>query len=217
MLLLLRKYLTPPLAAVVLPIALLTLWAFLWHNRALAIADQARIFEILTKITTISAISTGAAWSYWSFFKKRLSQTRLNVQQRVILLKAPTIGYLVRVYLTVENIGEVDIRLSKWRLRAEQILPLTESAKELCRDRDCFTEFDAHWPTTAGGREQLEIDVSLEPGEEDCLIGNLVLRSDVQVLQVYSHLSEELTTNHGWQAQTIIDFEGNSQERYLTS
>ncbi len=188
--------------------------------------EQTRIFDILAKISTITAVIVGGVWTYFSFFRQRLSAEKLNLQQTAQALRLDDGRCLVRVLVQIENVGQTRVDLSSWELRAERILPLDQDSLHILKTRDAFTEYQAKWETIAGfedgkfgGYEQFEM--RLEPGEGDSVIGNLVIPTGEELIQVVSQFpkgrerpaprglrrepTRDAESQHHWIRQTVLD------------
>jgi hypothetical protein len=206
----------------IMPITLLSLWRVLYvYDNYLSTAKldvEVKTLDALFKITSISTLIIGAGWSYRAFFRQRLAVARINVDHEIKQITLPNGDYLLKVYATVENIGQIKVVLPCWRLSAEQILPLDSSAR---LDRKAFTDKEFPWLSvadgvfTSGNREHGEAFwMLLEPGEEDQASGNLVIHAGVEVVQVYSHFSLAVEEgSQGWERRVIVDLrEAKSKE-----
>jgi hypothetical protein len=181
---------------------------------------QAKVFDVILKIVTISAAIIGATWSYFAFFRQRLKEPRLNVVHEINALDLPEGNRLLKVYATITNIGQVRVELFVWRLRADQILPLTKTPlADLAKGAFTDAYGHAHWNCLAEGSfndEDGAFMMALEPGETDRASANLVINSGAAAVQVYSHFSwtkgEERPV--GWASRTLVDLrKDQSDER----
>jgi len=173
---------------------------------------QAKVFDVILKIVTISAAIIGSTWSYFAFFRQRLKEPRLNVTHEIYTLDLPEGSRLLKVYATITNIGQVRVELFIWRLRADQILPLTKTPTvDLAKGAFTDAYGHAHWNCLAEGNfndEDGAFLMALEPGETDRASANLVIRGGVEAVQVYSHFSWTKNEERpaGWASRTLIDF-----------
>jgi hypothetical protein len=172
--------------------------------------SQSKFFDVISKIVTVSATIIGAIWSYYAFFRQRLNESRLNVTHEINLLDLPGHRRLLKVYATITNIGQVRVELFVWRLRAEQILPLTNTPlADLAKGAVAFTDSQAHWNCLADGTfsdHDKSFAMTLEPGETDRAAANLVIESGVETVQVYSHFSRTRDAHGvGWPSRTLVD------------
>jgi hypothetical protein len=190
----------------VAPLALIALWAMSVRS-GYTLDEQSTLVSTISDMVTASAIVIGGLWTYKSFFRERLSQAKLNVDLELNTLKLPDGRCLVKVFARLENVGHVRIDLGLWRLRAEQILPLTPAMEELLAQRTVFAESDSRWHSIASaGKQGLTIAVGLEPGEIDRVVGNLVIPEAVEVFQVYSHIQKSMDADQPcWPSQAVID------------
>jgi membrane protein implicated in regulation of membrane protease activity len=205
----------PPLRSLAaIPALLLLIWVVA-DFQGYPLEQQNDLFDVLQKIVTISATLLGAIWAYYAFFRERLKEPRLNVGHQIHRLDLPDGRRLLKVYATIANVGQVRVELPVWRLRADQILPLTATPqKDL--DRKAFTDTSghSHWNCLAEGqfsRDDKSFGMALEPGETDRAAANLVIPAGIEVVQVYSHFSrdEDSQGREGWPSRTLVDFRKN--------
>ncbi len=201
--------------ALVIPGALFALWRLLYvYNSYLSTAKldrEAKVFDILLKVASISAIGIGAWWSYRTFFRQRLTAARLNLAHTVQPLELPDNRHLIKVYATIRNVGQVAVTLNCWRLSAEQLLPMNKTQERIARR--AFTDKELPWPSVADGVFTIARDdhpeafwMLLEPGEEDQASGNIIVPPGVDVVQIYSHFSLLLEEkSQGWEHKILVD------------
>ena len=190
---------------------LLAMWAVLWRDN-LNLDKQVKFFDVLLKIVSISAIAVGAVWSFNAFLRQRLAASRLTVKQKIRPIHLPDGRWLLKVHVTVSNIGQVQVTLRRWQLYADQILPLTEKVEKIDLPLLAYTDKEANWECFKGGDFKAEnvFRMLLEPGETDAATANLVVPTGIQVVQVYSHLGTEDGSSpkgvpSGWPCQTVVD------------
>ena len=199
---------TIPLVIVLVALAAIT-WAAL-ISYGYDPATQAHILSTAASFATIIAIITGGVWTYRTFIRQRLAQPRLNVAQEIEIVRLQGGGSLLKVTATLSNIGQVQITLTAWKLRAERILPVTPRIKEFLTQRTAFTEREAPW-TTVAGREDGDFTgrafaKTLEPAEIDRSIANLLIPPGIDLVRVYSHFKVD-DPHHplGWPTETLVD------------
>ena len=191
-----------------IPALLFAIWlALLLTGRNLD--SQTKVFDVILKIVTISATIIGAIWSYHAFFRQRLKEPRLNVTHEINALGLPDGRRLLKVYATITNIGQVRVELFVWRLRADQILPLTKTPlADLTKGAFTDAHGHAHWNCLAEGQfsdADRSFTMALEPGETDRASANLFINSGVDAVQVYSHFSRtrDAERREGWPSRTL--------------
>jgi len=196
------------LSLALIPALLLVTWLALFaigYN----MESQSKFFDVISKIVTVSATILGAIWSYYAFFRQRLKEPRLNVTHEINALDLPDGRRLLKVYAAITNLGQVRVELPVWHLRAEQILPLTQTpTKDL--DKGAFADAygHAHWNCLAEGNfSDDSFMMALEPGETDRASANIVIKSGVEVVQVYSHFkcTKDPNSREGWPSKTLVD------------
>jgi hypothetical protein len=196
------------LSLALIPALLLVIWLVLFATGH-TVDAQAKFFDVISKVVTISATIVGAIWSYYAFFRQRLKEPRLNITHEINTLDLPDGRRLLKIYAAITNLGQVRVELLVWHLRAEQILPLTPTPlKDL--EKGAFTDAHdhAHWNCLAEG-DFIEgsFKMALEPGETDRASANLVIKSGVEVIQIYSHFRcmKDPNSREGWPSRTLVD------------
>src|SRR5690348_18325841 len=95
--------------ALLTPIVLLGVWVCLarWHvfPSSTVLDSSAKFFDVLLKISSISALVIGGSWSWRGFLRQRLTAPRLNVTQSIQSRRLPDNRWLVKIYATLSNIG----------------------------------------------------------------------------------------------------------------
>jgi membrane protein implicated in regulation of membrane protease activity len=193
-----------------IPSLLVVIWVVLLAT-GYSLDLQTKFFDVIVKIVTISATIIGAIWSYYAFFRQRLKEPRLNVTHEINPLDLPDGKRLLKVYATITNIGQVRVELCVWRLRAEQVLPLTKTAlADLAKGAFTDAHGHSHWNCLVEGtfsKDDKSFEMALEPGETDRASANLIIIGEVKAVQVYSHFSRTSDARPlvGWPSRTLID------------
>lgn len=206
--------------AVALPVLLIGAWIALAYSKNFpglhTLEAQARFFDILLKIATISTFALGGLWTYQAFLRQRITEARLNVTQAIQAFRLPDQRWFLKIHATLSNVGQTEVFLRLWRLHAELILPLSDSVLPDL-EHEVFTDQGAHWEWFKEGEFTGEsFFVRLEPGETDKVVGNIVLPEWAQVIQVFSHFSvrEDGTPipgrPSGWLCRDLVNLESVS-------
>jgi len=124
------------------------------------------------------------------------------------------------VYAAITNIGQVRVDLLLWHLRADQILPPNLAAAKDLADKCAFTDAHghAHWNCLAQGNfsdKDKSFAMGLEPGETDRASANLVIKSGVEAVQIYSHFSctNDPQRREGWPSRTLVDLRKSQTDK----
>jgi membrane protein implicated in regulation of membrane protease activity len=201
------------LALALVPCLLLVIWVVLSVNGK-DLESQDKFLDVISKVVTISATIVAAIWSYYAFFRQRLKEPRLNVSHEVHALDLPDGRRLLKVYASLTNVGQVRVEPLIWRLRADQILPLTKTpTTDLGKLAFTDAHGHAHWNCLAEGNFSGDaFKMALEPGETDRASANLVLPSGVEVVQIYSHFkcTRDAERRDGWPSKTLFDLRKKS-------
>ena len=200
----------------VLVLGLIALWIVL-GGLELSIDQQAKTFDILTKIATITAIAVGAFWTFILYVQQRTDHPSVDVEQEVITLQLPDQRFLLKVIATLTNRSKVQAPIVVWRIYASQILPVLPHLENYFQTTTAFPERRAEWLPIAGELDGIfrgeDVDLSLEPGQTETQIANLVVPASCQVVQVYS-LFQHTDDDHprGYPARTIVDLRLKKEE-----
>lgn len=208
-------------ALVVAGVVAAVLGWFAAFHRGYSLEEQAKSVSTLKDLLTIAAILIGALWTVRIYIVSRSEREALNVDQSVITLALPDGRFLLRVIVTLRNIGKVKVQVTTWRLRADLLLPLVETlpASKVIAEKSAFSERAAEWmPLTKvqeGTFSGEEFQITLEPGESELQVGNLVIPKWAEVVQIYSHFERATTTAEagsglspeGWSQRTIVSIQ----------
>jgi hypothetical protein len=202
-------------------LAIVLAWFGAFH-RGYSLDDQAKSVGILKDLLEISALLIGSLWTIRIYVVSRTEREAVSVEQIVKTLALPDGRYLLRVLVTLRNIGKVKVELKAWRLRADLVLPLVASlpASKVIAERSAFSEHTAQWMWLTNPEEGTfsgeKFQITLEPGESELQIGNLVVPKWAEVVQIYSHFERRATgrldrtalsrsSPEGWSQRTMVD------------
>lgn len=116
---------------------------------------------------------------------------------------------LVHVNVVITNPGTVVLRLRRATLRIQQVLPLYgEIRRAVAKGRDPVLpgEREAVWPEL-GARELSDLQIEIEPGENDEVAADFVVRQGVQTIEVYTYFenAQKCGRAMGWSQTTLYD------------
>jgi hypothetical protein len=147
----------------------------------------------LESVVTIFAIVAGALWTYMLFIQRRQRFPRARVSHRTLIRPVTPSSLLFRVTVSIENTGEVIVRLTKGEVWIQRVEPIADALLESVRKgrdpvREGKAEFD--WPLEAE-RKIESASIEIEPGESENQHFDFVLSSEIRSVLLYSHLENE--------------------------
>jgi hypothetical protein len=185
--------------------ALLLAWCI---AHGYSIDEQAKAVAIAKDSLTIIALVLGGFWTVRIYLKQRVDASAVDVRQSVTVIRFPEGKWLLKVNLAIHNVGKTRVQLSEWRYRADVILPLTPEGEEMMKNIGAFSKLHAPWPSIAETTlREREFGLSIEPGATQTESANILLPKFVEVVQIYSFLTEATNRDRGWWDQTIIDLQ----------
>jgi hypothetical protein len=113
------------------------------------------------------------------------------------------------VNVVITNPGTVVLRLRRATLRIQQVLPLYGDIRRAVaegRDPVLPGEREALWPEL-GARELSDLQIEIEPGENDEVAADFVVREGVQTIEVYTYFENAQKRGRamGWSQTTLYD------------
>ena len=216
----LKKY--PGLGTFII-LVLLIIVSFIFWKLLVNLYTSEEISSItgtLSDLVTIIAIIIGGIWSYQIFVKTRVPNYRLNLEYEILCIKLSDGRFLIKVYLIMENIGNVDIQLTSWTLRAERILPLPPLAIESFSEKNVISESEGIWRAITDEEEEILSNGNfkryIEPGEIDQAVANIIISPSIQIVKIYTHVKSLIRSKTiGWPIQTIVDLRLVNQRESL--
>jgi len=121
-------------------------WFGAFH-RGYSLDDQAKSVGVVKDLLEISALLIGALWTIRTYVLSRTEREAVSVEQRVKTLPLTDGRYLLRVLVTLRNIGKVKVEFETWRLRADLILPVVASlpSSKVIAEQSAFSKYAAQW------------------------------------------------------------------------
>jgi len=178
------------------------------------------IAQTVQAVVTVLAIFVGAYWAYSRFIKGRLAHPHANIAHEVTHLLIGNEKALLRVTVTIQNVGNVLLTLGESTLRIQQILPLPAEVVEAIEQgknpvNDGETE--VRWPLIESRELDLaNLPIKLEPGESDEIVYDFFVDGCPKTVKVYSYYSSAVNARHriffrqvdplGWKRTTTYDF-----------
>lgn len=184
----------------------------LWSHRA-GIKD---IVQIIQSILTIIGIIVAAYW----FFKRRQVNPKAKLTHNIINKVLDENTLLIRINATIENIGNVLIKIDHVEIRINWVYPLTEDVhtaidklkpvNELESEEDLQIKF----PQIESKKLKLEKNkmIIVEPGESENIYCDFILKKDklpskVKTIMIYCYIKNISSRQRplGWVFEELYD------------
>lgn len=158
------------------------------------LTDWKNLVDILQSLATILAIVVSGVWGYWLFVQNRQRYPRARLQHDVICHDLPGGEHLVHIVVTVQNLGNILIRLESGETRLQQVKPFPSRFIEAVRQRQDpvepgQTEID-YWPMLDCHELSLPKGAwEIEPGESQEIHHDFLVAGEVQVISLYTFIN----------------------------
>jgi len=134
----------------------------------------------LSEIVTIVAIIIGGIWTYRAFIKNRIGYPKANAELHIEDINLNSAENLVRVTAKLENIGQSLLRVRKYYMRIQQVLPIPDGF-EPTPDK---SEHEVKWWSISEHAKDHTASPStkmreIEPGETDILHFDFKIPSEI--------------------------------------
>jgi hypothetical protein len=171
-----------------------------------------RFLQITQSIITILAIVIGGLWGLWIYYSTREAFHKIEVNHKVENFYLTDEKILLRISITVSNIGKGYIELGQAEIRVSQILPLAdcdEDTEEIpCpkyrieKNKNVIKKDSsvAFWPLLDSFKTDRR---HLEPTEKDTIYFDMIVPSSTTLYQIYSYFPNPNFDNVGWKTLTI--------------
>lgn len=181
--------------------------------------------ETIQHVAPVVATIVAALWALWHFCLRRQRWPRANIMHSVLEDSLPQGNRLLRVTLTVSNIGEVLLRLKDGLIRIQQMRPwpihLLESEVDLS-EKLCPEEMEYPWPQLVE-RYFNQQGFELEPNETEKFYFDFFLKPDIRSVIIYSYVgnpSKKWRSWHrlsrrkqiGWQETTVYELQSTGDD-----
>lgn len=150
--------------------------------------DWSKVVPIVADIVGIVAIVIGGWWTWQLFVRQRTGHTRARLSQTVQHVELGERTFLVRVCISIENVGTVGIHPRTSSTTIQRILPArSEAIADLEEERPDRGAADdtLEWDSVAERVQDLD-DLFLEPGEKEQLWIDFILRGRYRLIQAHT-------------------------------
>src|SRR5205085_2161301 len=135
------------------------------------ISSAKQVVELIASILTVIAVIIGAIWTYILFIKTRQRFPSANLSHQITHREIPGNKVLLRITVTIQNIGKVLLSFDLGETRVNQVLPMdSDILDKIQNGLDPVEEGQVkiNWPE-AGYRERIwqNSRLEVEPGESD--------------------------------------------------
>lgn len=180
---------------------------WLWLNSEV-IRNIAQIIQ--AALTIIGIIVT----AYW-FFQRRQVNPRAKLTYNIIDKVLDEKTLLVRITATIENIGNVLIKIDHAEIRLKWVSPVIDNVVTSIENADTSKDFEIDFPQIESKNLNLEKKdmIVIEPKESDNIYCDFILNKDdkfsckVKTIMVYCYIKN--ITSHrrplGWSFEEIYD------------
>ena len=163
--------------------------------------------EIATNGATIMALLAGGWWTYALYVRQRLRYPRAELDIAVEHAVIEPGKRLVHVAVKVVNRGHVLLQPKHTELRVRQVIPIHNAiAPTLQTEGDPVLKgkHEIEWPLIFQRRWNGAFE--LEPGESDCLHADFVLLQGIELIQLYTFVSNptQKRPHFGWQSTKFV-------------
>lgn len=166
--------------------------------------------EAIQALVTALGLVAAGLWSYLLFVRNRQRYPRADLHHEVSVLDLTQKETLIHVRIVLKNIGGVLIRAILAQVHIGLVLPLQpEVAGSLRKGEDLVENqgSDIRWKTL-GQREcsWKESPCEVEPGETEEFHFDIVIPSEIKVVEVYSYLKNEAKRKRsiGWRHTSFV-------------
>ena len=169
------------------------------------------LFDMLESFFTIVGIILAGFWTYVKFIKKREKYPRASINHRIVEKELPNNKKLIHLFVEIENISDVLLRLVSYDVRISQVLPLSnELSNKLSGEENLFCEDDTELPWSIllpRTKKFKKGSHEVEPLEKQDFNFDVIVEKDIKTIHVYSYFKNESKTKReiGWNRTTFHD------------
>jgi hypothetical protein len=153
------------------------------------------IAQAIQAVVTAIAFVVAAVWTYLLFLQRRQTYARAELQHKVAFHPVDEQHRLVRVTVSVRNVGDVLIRLVSSRAVVRQVLPLLSGVAVADLGKQPFR--DPHlpqifWPLVAERAcDWSSMIFEIEPNEVDEFHFDFIVAAAIETFEISSHLQSK--------------------------
>lgn len=159
--------------------------------------------NIAQSVLTAIAIIAAGVW----FLMQREAAPKANIEHTVTHRQINNDWTWVRVSITISNPGKRLLDFESGIIRIQKILPLDSKIRSIFERNESpisKKDYKVRWPRIGKSYEP-QLDIKIEPGEEDNLDYEFIIPSYVKTVKIYSYFSKQENPPLGWAKSTIYD------------
>lgn len=175
------------------------------------LATNKDAFEAIESVFTVAGLILAGVWTWMLFVRRRERYPRATITHQVDWWDVDDHHRLVRVRLSVANLSDVLLCLSKGLTWVQQMKPwprelLTHNDGKPFEPTEKTSQYP--WPLLTEHKFAFEGQMEVEPKETDEVIIDFIITKACTQALVYSHVenASKPGRNLGWLASTVIDF-----------
>ena len=181
--------------------------------------EAAQISTVVGGIGTLILSILGAVAGGWWFFRRQPLVPRLNIEQEVTVLPGPKGMHLLQVFARLENVGELPVHISGWRIWVCPLDPLPQGVAEVLLRKSACVDTELPWESCAGRRIENGCfdEIRMRAGEIQEVIASVLVERGSRIVRIHStfphpHLNQP-GEDRGWTRYSIVNLEGEENER----
>lgn len=144
------------------------------------IEEIKNVVQTVQSVSTTLAIVIGGVWSYKKFVRKREKYPRAKIEHQVFFREILNEKALLRVDISVENVGEILLTFVPKVVFVRRISPVQEYWFN-------FDPNNTKWELIASERGKISQRKEIEPGESEQLIYDFIVPSNLEVISIHSY------------------------------
>jgi len=154
----------------------------------------------LANIATVVAIVVGGIWVWRRFRVSGEPYARAGLEHLVLGCDVSSDKLLLRLWLTIKNVGAVRLNVADLFVRIQQIAPCEGDAVREFETADKFM-LEGRWPKI-GEKTITNAKCAIEAGETEVFEFDFLIPKMVESFAVYSHVSNSANPGRGWNCST---------------
>ena len=174
------------------------------------ISIEKHYIDIIQAVVTCLALIAGGAWTYMMFIQKRHKYPRAEITHTIHQRQLGNDLTLVRVEVTLENLGEVLISteyIDTW-INQVRPVPLNIEVPMMAGEPLPYdSETEIQWPLVVGTEAMKKVQsAEMEPKEKELFLFDFVLTQPVTTIQIYSYVRNKAKKKPSfWEDITAIN------------
>ena len=171
------------------------------------------IFSIIASAVIVLGVIVGGIWKIVAYVQERRRFPKANLSHKVQAIKLTDKKVCIHTSIRIQNIGNVMLHFESAKHTIYQILPPLDYMQERFESKEYLYDDqgrEVNWTIVAEKEfEFAQHPLEIEPGEEDAINFDLLIPSDVEVIQVYTYFKnvKKRKREIGWSVSGIYNVE----------